>query len=248
MCSSHFITVAHLDMHMAQTDHLYLCPLCPFTCATGIDLRDHCDTAHPSDEPSSSKSYRIVNPVPAVTTRSTVKPTPTAGRTVVAPTAREEQRRADNRLHQTDHLYLCPLCPFTCATGIDLRDHCDTAHPSDEPSSSKSYRIVNPVPAVTTRSTVKPTPTAGRTVVAPTAREEQRRADNRLHQTDHLYLCPLCPFTCATGIDLRDHCDTAHPSDEPSSRRLVSARLQLAHSRRTLSSIKKSGSDIIITR
>nr|CAH8819937.1 unnamed protein product [Trichobilharzia regenti] len=105
ICSSHFITVAHLDMHMAQTDHLYLCPLCPFKCDTVIDLRDHCDTAHPSDEISSSKSYRIVNPVPAVTTRSTVKPTPTAGRTVVAPTAREEQRRADNRLHQVGLFY-----------------------------------------------------------------------------------------------------------------------------------------------
>ncbi|CAH8608111.1 unnamed protein product [Heterobilharzia americana] len=41
VCSSHFLTTSHLDLHMAQASHQYWCRLCPYACERAISLWKH---------------------------------------------------------------------------------------------------------------------------------------------------------------------------------------------------------------
>ncbi|XP_018653916.1 hypothetical protein Smp_139060 [Schistosoma mansoni] len=65
VCSTHFITINHLDLHMAQASHQYWCPVCPYACERAISLWKHYCSIHnkesePNQIPATNKLYRIV--------------------------------------------------------------------------------------------------------------------------------------------------------------------------------------------
>ncbi|KAH8863501.1 zinc C2H2-like protein [Schistosoma japonicum] len=143
VCSTHFLTTSHLDLHMAQAGHQYWCPLCPYACERAISLWKHYCSCHNNElEPGrplgTSRLYRIVkhqsiittkysSASPVITTTASISPsgTVTKAKIITSPSKQANQRRAIGHLSQ---FHGCDLCPVFCLTVDDLNTHKKTAH------------------------------------------------------------------------------------------------------------------------
>ncbi|CAH8654904.1 unnamed protein product [Schistosoma rodhaini] len=148
VCSTHFITINHLDLHMAQASHQYWCPVCPYACERAISLWKHYCSIHnkesePNQIPATNKLYRIVktqsvgttNFSTSITATSTTLSSPssslskiTAAKIITSPLKRGNQRCAIGHLSQ---FHGCDLCPVFCLTVDDLNTHKKTAHANE---------------------------------------------------------------------------------------------------------------------
>ncbi|CAH8636365.1 unnamed protein product [Schistosoma margrebowiei] len=125
VCNAHFITINHLDLHMAQASHQYWCPLCLYACERAISLWKHYCSSHNKESElnhisAKNKFYRIVKPQPigatnistSITTTPTTLSSPssslstvTAAKIIASPLKRGSQRCAIGHLSQVSFLW-----------------------------------------------------------------------------------------------------------------------------------------------
>nr|CAH8853966.1 unnamed protein product [Trichobilharzia regenti] len=144
VCNSIFLTTGYLDLHMAQANHQYWCPLCPYACQRAISLWKHYSRNHESGggggsrrrSPviASSKLRRVISPEPTVTTLSPTQTVTTpitslfGSTTIVTPISTQQQCNGRVILSDKLQFHSCDLCREFFVAVEDFNAHNERFH------------------------------------------------------------------------------------------------------------------------